>query len=156
MGKMFSAAASIAAVTAAVDMIEILAGTDRSIKIHEIHVTQETEFGDAQAEMLDFSVQFRRGAVTSGTGGAAGTEVDLGGQGATASAATEFGNTTRASGGTQEIFHREAAHVAAGFHFVPTEMARPILGATDLLICGLETAPDDAIDFRATIVWEEF
>ncbi len=150
MGRMYSLSDTVASVTTAIDLIRISAPSDAIVVVHKVIVTQETEFADAQSEMLD--VQFHRGS-TDGSGGATPSAVPL----EVGDAA--FGGTTATGNGTQStegvILHAEAFHVAAGFAWAPTPEERIVLSPSGRLIVELPTAPDDSVDFRVSAYFEE-
>ena len=150
MGRMYSVNNSVASLTTAADMIEITAPNDAIVVLHSVHVTQETEFGDAAAEMLDFLIH--RGS-TTGSVGATPTAAPLEAGDAAFGGTVETGNTTQGTEGT--VLHRETAHIASGFHYVPTPEERIVISPSGRLIIELGTAPDDSIDLRVSAVFEE-
>lgn len=155
MGIRFTATFQAVAVTTAIDFFELLAPSVRSVKLCEAHITQSTEVGDAQAEMLRFAIKKATGAVTSGSGGTVVTPTsDV--PGITYSGTLEANNTTRIAVGTGVItvLEEHAEHVATGFHHVATDGKEyEIEGATRLVI-GLEAAPVDSINFSGVIKFE--
>ena len=161
MGQMYSAVidpdvASSQDISAEIDFFEILAPADATIKIHEIHIGQESEEGDAQAEMLSWGLVRGEGA-TAGSGGIASTEVAKEAGNAVSGATVLQMNTTKmtAGGGSIITTHIDAFHVAAGLNFVPTPDARPVISGGDRLTVELMEAPADNVTFAGVIVWEE-
>jgi hypothetical protein len=98
MGQMYSAFFDAVAVTAQVDFFEFLAPADASIIIHEVHVGQETEEGDTQAEVLSYKIVRGEGA-TSGSGGGTVTPTPLEAGMAASGATVETKNTTKMTAG---------------------------------------------------------
>ena len=154
-GLMFSAPLTITASTLDLDIVSLVAGTAGVFCVHELHVGQMTEFGDAAAEMIDFKISRFEGAFTIGSVGTAGTEEPLHTGGPAAATSMRFGDTTITTGGTEAILKRDSWHVAAGLHYVPLPSARVWVSPTDAFVCWFD-APDDAIDYRGYVVWEEF
>lgn len=156
MGQMYSASFANVAVTATVDFFEILAPSDASIIIHEIHIGQETEEGDSQAEMLSWGIYRGEGA-TSGSGGGTATPEPVDAGMAASGATVETNNDTQASagGGSLTQFFASAFHVAAGLHYVPTPGARPVISGGDFMTITLDEAPADSIDFYGSVIFEE-
>lgn len=156
MGQMYSAFFDAVAVTAEVDFFEFLAPADASIIIHEVHVGQETEEGDTQAEVLAYKIVRGEGA-TSGSGGSTVTPTPLEAGMSASGATVETNNTTKmtAGGGSITIVHADAFHVAAGLHFVPTPQARPVISGGDRLTIELAESPADSITFSAAVYYEE-
>jgi len=150
MGRMYTVTGSINGVSAAGDFIEINAPSTGSVFLHKAIITQETEFGDAQAEQLDFTIA--RCSV-SGSGGAGATARPLS-PGDTAFAGTvEIGNSTPA---TQSFdMHNESVPVRAGFYLTPTPEERIEIPPSGILVIELAIAPDDSIDFRYVVYLEE-
>ncbi len=146
---------TVTGATVVQDLFSLVAGAASVICIHECHIGQETEFGDAAAEMLDIKISRFEGGFSIGTGGTTPTEEPMHTGGVTTTSG-RTNDTTPTSGGTEAIMKRDTFHVAGGFHYVPTPEARVWVSPTDAFIVGLMTAPDDAIDLRGYIVWEEF
>ncbi len=66
MGIMYSAIFEEVAVTAIQDLFEVVAAAGSAVVIHSVNITQSSDAGDAEAEML--SILMHRGTAT-GTGG---------------------------------------------------------------------------------------
>ncbi len=154
-GIMFICPLSLNSQTAIQDLFEIVVGATVVAIIHEVHVSQETEFGDAAAEMLDIEMSRYTGTVTSGTGGSAGAVQCLGRRDITELSTVEINNFTTQMGGTQEVIAPEAWHVAGGFHYVPLPESRLVISPTDGFAVRLDIAPDDSLDLRGYMVFEE-
>lgn len=153
VGMRYTAAFDAVAVTALQDVFEIVAPADAVVEIIEIHLGQETEEGDAQAEML--AVSIRSGQTTSGSGGTTVTPAALEPGFAAAGSTVEANNTTQASGGTIVAHVREAFHVAAGWHYVPLPESRIILSPSRRMTVQLEEAPADSATFSGYMVFRE-
>jgi hypothetical protein len=93
---------SSTAITAAVDIFEILAAAGKPIRIWGWELGQTTEVGDAQEQFLALALKLVTGAPTSGSGGpTAPLFREVGGPNDTDAATTiEIWNTTKLTGGT--------------------------------------------------------
>jgi hypothetical protein len=160
MGRFYALIAAPTAVTAARDLLFIKSTDARGFKIHEIHITQVTEAGDAQSEQL--TVRLRRfiGTVTDGTGGAAITPNALV-SGDPAAVVTARGFDTGATtGGTITELARRACNVMAGWEFV-FPVQPPTFGAGNgatnevIAVIDLVTAPADSVTFEVEVLIEE-
>lgn len=155
-GIMYTMPFTVTGATAIQDLVSLVAGAASVICIHEFHVGQKTEIGDAQAEMLDVEISRFEGAFTIGSAGAAGVEEPLQTGGPTSTTSGRTNDTTVTTGGTQAVLKRDTFHVAGGFHYVPTPKARVWVSPTDAFVARLDTAPADALDLRGYVIWEEF
>ena len=156
MGIMYSMQFSNVAVTVVQDFFSIKAVTNSVCIIHEVHIGQETEEGDAQAEMLSWSIVYGAGS-TVGSGGSPVTPnpIEFHSTASVAGATGRANDTTEISGGALTTIHADAFHVAAGLHYVPTPQARPVVSGSDFLAIALLEAPADSIDFYGTLIFEE-
>jgi hypothetical protein len=151
---MYSSVLDTIGTTAAIDLFELLAPADAAVVIHELRLSQSTEFGDVQAEQLEILLKRVTGAPTSGSGGTANANPLAGGQ-AAAGSICEAGNTTKLTGGTQVNLLREAWNVSVGFFWIPTPETRIIISPSTRLVVELITTPNDAIDLHGTLIFEE-
>lgn len=156
MGQMYSVSFDAVAVTAEVDFFEILAPADASIVIHEVHIGQESEEGDAQAEMLSWKLVRGEGA-TSGSGGSTATPEPTEAGMAASGVTVETNNTTKmtAGGGSITTFLADAFHVAAGLNHVPTPQFRHVISGGDRATIELAEAPADSVTFSGHVDFEE-
>ena len=144
------------AVVVAQDLWELLMPADAVGVLHRLELSQETEFGDANAEMIDCSISRVTGAPTSGSGGSTVTPVPGPGD-AAAGIVAEINNTTELSGGTEVLQKRFQWHVAGGFEWVltPEERAEYTYSPATRCLITLKTAPDDSITMSGTVTMEE-
>lgn len=152
MARIYTATAEVSNVTAAIDLMEVNAPSDSAIMILSAVVSQSSEEGDAEAEMLQFSIG--RASGSAGSGGSSATP-QAHDEGDPASGATvESGNTTRA--GTNTLIRREAANVQAGWFYTPVPEERIIVSpGGDPLIFGMEDTPADAVNFKIAVTFAE-
>lgn len=155
MGAIYSAEVDTAGTTVAIDFFELLAPSDAVVIIHEIRISQSTEFADAQAEQLEILVKRVVGAPTSGSGGATPTEQPFEFGSPAAGVVVEAGNTTKLTGGTQANLIREGFNVQIGWLYIPPPELRIVLSPDQRLVVELVDAPADAIDLHGVITWEE-
>lgn len=149
---MWAATFENVAVTALQDLFELNAPTNIPVCLHRVLITQHSDFGDAQAEIL--RVRFIRGFTTSGSGGTTPTATDLGTQGATYGGSVEANNTTPANTGTTNTPHVEAWNVATALDYMPPPEQRIWLKGGDRLVVNLPVAPNDSLSVDGTIVFE--
>lgn len=155
MGRVYTASFQAVAKTAAGDLFELLVGSAVVAAIHEITITQSTEAGDAQAEMLRVSVERVTGSPTSGSGGTTPAMVAHSPGDAAAACVVEANNTTPLSGGTSVVLREEDFHVANGFYYQPIPEDRIFVAPSTRLMVKLLSTPGDSITFSGTITFEE-
>lgn len=110
---------------------------------------------DEANQQLKCSVQRRTGAFTSGSGGSTATPQKRGTGDPAAAFTAEINNTTRASGGTQEVLSMGGWPSQGGWAYAPLPDGRASAKAGELLIVGLEVAPGSAIALSGTAVVRE-
>lgn len=157
MGMFYTAQFNGVAVTAQQDFFELAAPADAVVVIHRILLTQTTEVGDAQEEMLSILIKRGEGTVTSGSGGTAPTPVKLEKGFAAAGTVAEVNNTTKMVVGTGAIvtLHADAWNVRVPWDFLPTPENRPVISPSDRITVELGTTPVDSITMNGTIWFEE-
>lgn len=141
------------------DFAEINVPADAVVCLHEIKVTQSSEFGDAATRQISFEVIRAFGSFTSGTGGTSATfskhesgDAAYGGTG-------EVNNTTIAQqgSGTFELLATLAENSNLGLHHLPTPEDRYCFSPSQTLIVRLiDGVPSgEAITFLGYVVIEE-
>ena len=150
MGRVYAAVFEEVAVTVAQDLFEVVGPADATVTIHSVTITQSTDAGDAQAEMLPILIH--RGTAT-GTGGTTVVPSPLQVGGAAFGGVVEANNTTQSVEGT--FLHAEAFNVQIGFYYLPPPEDRPVLSPSALFIVELQAAPDDSITMNGTVIFEE-
>ncbi len=152
-GRTYAVTFNAVAVTAACDMFEITPADDKPCEIVSIYLSQTTEAGDAQDEML--GVQIIRGFTTSGSGGSSATPAPLRPADTAAGFAAEVNNTTLANTGTTTTLHSDAFNVRAGWTYIPPLDARPVVNQTQTSLVVRTTAPADSVTFNGTMIVRE-
>lgn len=155
MGRMYAVVFDNVTVTAGQDLFEVTPADDKAVLIHAVYLSQSSDVGDAQEELL--RVTIKRGHTTGGSSGSTFTPVPL-----SSSAGAAFGgiaktnNTTVATSGTAVLLHAEAFNVRAGMAYIPTPEARPGASqANTTLVVRLEAAPADSLTMSGTLIIEE-
>ena len=156
MGRFYSASFSAVAVSAAVDVFEVLAASGKPFVLHEVVIAQSSDYGDAQAEGLSVLIKRATGSYTSGSGGSTATPAKHLTNDAAAGPTVETNNTTQASAGTGALttIRAEAFNVQSGYQYLPPPEQRILFGASEACVVSI-TAPVDAITLSGTVVFEE-
>ena len=152
-GEIYSVVFEGVAVTAVQDLFEINASSTKPLRIHSIYISQYTEEGDAQSEMLRLRV--RRATSTSGSGGSAPTPVAINPSAAAASFTAEVNNTTQATGGSPVVLHVDTWNVQAGYQLILTPETQWTVPVSTRFTVELNEAPTDSITMCGTIYVEE-
>lgn len=150
MSRMYSAVFEEVAVTAAQDLFEIVAPSDAIVWIHSVSITQSSDAGDAQSEMLN--LLYHRGS-TSGSGGSAVTPTPLNVGDSAFGGTAEANNTSQSTEGTK--LRAECFNVLAGYIWQPTPEERICLSPSGRLIIELQTTPADSLTMSGTVILEE-
>jgi len=154
MARIYRAIAVNTAQTVQVDIFELNVASTKVVKLLEVHLSQLTEIGDAQEEML--LVQVKEGATTSGSGGNTGVAAVPAVKGDAAYAGTlETHNTTKASAGTIVTHLQMNWNVRVPLDIIFTPETVIVLPPSARLTIELATTPTDSITFGGYIVFEE-
>lgn len=148
-GRMYSAVFEEVAVSALQDLFEVVAPADAVVVIHGVTISQSSDAGDAQAEMLP--ILMHRGTAT-GTGGTTVTASPLAVGDAAFGGTVEANNTTQSVEGT--FLHSEGWNVQIGYYWLPTPEARPIISPSGLFIVELQANPADELTMNGSITFE--
>jgi hypothetical protein len=142
------------AVTASQDFFEITPGDDKIVFIHALFLSQSSDVGDAEEEML--RIKLIRGHATSGSGGGTANEVALDPNDGAAGYTGEINNTTIASAGTPVDIHADAFNIRTGYQMIWTPEMRPVVTQTQTtLVVRLMAAPTDSLTMSGCIYIEE-
>ena len=153
MGRIYNIIIPRTAVTAAVDLVEILTPAAVSAWIHRIKLSQSTEVGDAQEEMLQLA--FKWGQTTSGSGGSAATPAKVLPGDAASVLTCEVLNTTKATAGTIVTSWISDWNERVVFDEVFTPETRLFIGPSTRATIELVSAPADGVTICGTITVEE-
>ena len=152
MGRVYSASFVDVAVTAIQDLFQITAHSTGVVLLHEIHISQRSDVGDAAEEIL--LLELTRGYTATGSGGSTLTPGTMN-PGDTAFGGTVLANNTvQASTGTPVNLGRWTFNIRAGFDKVWTPETRPIASASTIVVLELPVAPSNSMTMSGTIVFE--
>lgn len=159
-GRVYSVVFDNVAVTTAVDFFELNPGVDKPIRILSLDIGQTNRTGDANEDMLRWSIVRMTGAtLTSGSGGTTPTPQPLNPGDGAAGFTSEANNTTVAStSGTTTQLHNSCFNTRVGLLWVPPPEC---LGAgidsagTGILLVRLLEAPSASTTFSGTVYVEE-
>jgi hypothetical protein len=147
----YSAPMDALAFTTATDVFEITAAAGARVLIHELHLCQTTDLGDAAEEVL--RIGFYRG-VTAGATGTALTEQAYGDSNDGAATAAVVANRgTASTGGT--LLHIIGWNIRIPLERIWTPETRPVLELSTVGTFKLLTAPADSVTISGTLIWEE-
>lgn len=155
MGRFYSIPLVPTAFTTAVDAFEIVASTGKPFVVHEVILGQDTEFGDAQAEVLN--VLFKKGiGSTSGSAGSTVTPMKHLTNDAAAGPTVEVMNTTQAAagGGSLTTFRSEMFNVALGLQYLPPPEQRLTFLPAEAFVVSV-TVPADSVTLTGSVIIEE-
>lgn len=152
MGRIYSARIGGTAFTAAIDAFEVNCPADACLAIHELHLSQTTELGDAAEEQL--LINIITGYSTSGSGGSSPTAIPRSLGDAAFGGTVEVMNTTQASTGTAVTHHTDAWNIRVPYQKIWTPETRIIVSPSARLVVTLP-APTDSVTLAGTIVFEE-
>lgn len=155
MGRMYTAQVNGVSASAAQDVFELLATATQLIIIHSIFIGQESDEGDAQAELLGVLIKRASGSYTSGSGGSTPTAVPHRFSDTAFGGTVEANNTTQAAAGSGALttISAETWNVQAGWYYTPTPEERIVLNPSQALVVSIP-APADAITLSARITFE--
>lgn len=159
-GRLYTVIFDNVAVTTAVDFFELNPAADKPIRILGIMVGQTNRVGDANEDMLRWSIVRMTGStLTSGSGGSTPTPQALNPGDPAASFTAEANNTTQASTtGTTSTLHADTFNTRTGLQFIPTPEMWPVgidSSATGILVVRLLEAPGASTTFTGTVYVEE-
>lgn len=143
---------TIAAASGDYDFFEIDAAAEKPVEIVAIFLGNKSEVGDAQEEMVSWSVV--RGNTTTGNGTSA-TPRPLDPSDGAASFAAETVGSTPASAGTAVILHQDTFNIRTGLQLIFPPDMRPKTAGADLLCVRLDTALADDATISGTLYVRE-
>ncbi len=154
MGRIYRAPMPAVAVTVQQDFFEITSPADAITTIHEVHLSQSTEVGDAMEEQL--LVLFKTGATSTGTGGTQAITVTPNELGDAAyGGVVDINNTTKATGGTIVTHEIHSWNVRVPFDRILTPETRIVISPSARFTVELGTTPGDSVTVNGFVVFEE-
>ena len=151
----FTAIAQAQAVTASGDLVEIIVPSDAVLELHRLVISQRTDAGDSEAEMLPLSISRITGSPTSGSGGPQPTPRAVDGGSAASGCTVDMVNTTDLSGGTEQILWSESFNVQGVFDYHPVPEDRIRISPSTTLLVKLAASPADSVSFDISVQWAE-
>jgi hypothetical protein len=151
--SMYTALFSSVAVAAQQDLLSIVAGAARSVRIHEIGLSQSSFLSDANEK--EWALILKSGATTAGSVGTAPTPVPLDFGDGAATAVVRANDTTIANTGTIVNHYAWNWNVRMPFQYIWTPESRPILRVSRRMVLGLLTTPSASTTCSGYIVFEE-
>lgn len=149
MGRFYSVTLPETAITAAADLFEITAATDKPIKVWGWNISQDTDVGDSAEEVLQVTLQ--RG-VTAGSGGSSITPVAMIANDASAGATCTNRTTAHTNG---SILWQTGWNIRVPLEMWFTPESAPVIGADDDPVTLTMTAPADSITVSGSLLFEE-
>jgi hypothetical protein len=132
-----------------VDMLELLAATDKPIELIGLRIHVVTEVAEAQEEWL--RIKIIRGHTTSGNGSAA-SEIPVSPVDTAAGFAAEVYATTLASAGTAVDLDAFGIQVRAGAEFILPEGLSYWTSGSSLLVVRCMSTPADNLNYTL-VAW---
>lgn len=140
---------SVALASGDYDLFEIVPADDKALEIVALSLGQKTEIGDAQDEMLDYSIV--RGNTTSSNGTATTPQLTDPSDPAASFTAETLGATI-ATAGTSVILMADTFNVRAGLMLVFPEIMRfKVSQANTAMYVRLTTAVTDDLTMSGTL-----
>jgi len=143
-------------VTAQQDLFEVKGPSNCTTRIHGFVLSQETEIGDAQEEMLRLTINRGQSTMASGSGGTTLTPAPRR-RGDPAFGGTVEANNTTILSGSPDLTEQLEAHTwneRVPYIFWWTPEARPLILASEFWTLRLETTPADALTVNGTLYLE--
>lgn len=153
MSGIYTAVFNNVAVTAIQDLFEIVAASDAVVLIHDIHLSQNTDVGDAAEEVL--RIELTSGHTTSGSAGSAPTAIPRNIGQAAFGGTVEVNNTTQASAGTIVTHYVWNWNIRVGFDKIFTPETRPRIAPGTRMCLELPAAPADSVTMSGSVTFEE-
>jgi hypothetical protein len=149
---------TIAAASGDYDLWEIDPAADKPVEVVAIYVANKSEIGDAQEEMVSYSLTRMTGGTFTSGNGTSTTPVKTAPQDAAASGAYEtVGATVATTTGTTEHLHQDTFNIRTGLQLIfPPDMRHTCSGAAnEAFLLRLRTALADDATFSGTLYFGE-
>lgn len=153
MARIYSSVFEAVAVTAVQDLFSIVAGTNTPVLLHEFGLSQTTDLGDAQEEVL--RIRLRAGATAAGSGGTAPVMIPRDLDDSAAAAVVRANDTTQAGTGTIVTHTAWGWNIRVPLQMIWTPETRPYFKGARRAVIELVAAPLDSITMSGYLVWSE-
>jgi hypothetical protein len=154
MGRMYYAPIDAPAVTVSQNLWSLQPAADDPILLHAFEISNLTEAGDAEEEMLEIDLIRHTGTPTAGTGTAVTERPAIQDDTATTAAVLED-LTVDVSSGTAETMIKFGWNVRVPYLWLPPPEGRIQVKDNDIILLDLVTAPADTMDIVGWILYEE-
>lgn len=151
--RCYTVVAASAAQTGAIDWFELTTTSAGGIALLGLDISQSTEAGDAQDEMIRWYIKRAGSTYTSGSGGntsVARTPVRSGDAAATFTAETNNTTQVAVNTGTLATVHQSDFNVRSGLLLWWTPETAITAKASEALVIGMSAAPADSITWEGT------
>ena len=157
MGRLYVTKFTDVAVTAAQDLFEIAAPSTGVVIVHEWEVSQNSDTGDSEEELLRLEEVRGDGSVTSGSGGSTHTPQPIDNGDGAAGSTVEVNNTTRmvVGSGTLDELAQYGWNVRMPYTKVYTPETRPTVAPSDRWTLALDDTPADSLTMSGYVLFEE-
>lgn len=154
MGRVYAVPFEGVATTVAADLWEITPADDKPVKLLGMLISQSSDTGDAQEELI--RIEVIRGHTVSGSGGTAPTPTPIEPNDAAAGFTAEVNNTTAANTGTTTILFAHAFNIRTGLEFWWPAGCEPKANqGNTTIIVRMMAAPADSLTMSGTLYVEE-
>lgn len=141
------------AVTAQVDIFEIVAASTKTVELLEFMLTQSTELGDAAEEQL--LLHLKTGMTVSGSGGSAPTPIPSHLGSAAFAGTAEVLNTTKSGTGTIVTHESYSWNIRVPFPRIYTPETTIWLAPSARMALELATTPADSVSVAGYAIIRE-
>jgi hypothetical protein len=141
-------------VTAAQDLIMVIAGASKMLELHEASL--DCIVSGTSVQNLAVSFKIMPATVTNGSGGSAPTPQSMMSGDAAATFTARANDTTRATtSGTARTFKTGALNTINGYIWLPAPEDRPLISISQALVFGLDGAPSGSITMSGNLIVRE-
>lgn len=157
MPRRYIAKFSDVTVSAAQDLFEIAAPSTGIVRVLEWAISQNSDVGDAEEELLRIEEVRGDGTVTSGSGGSSVTPQPIDNGDAAAGSTVEANNTTRMAVGTGTLdeLQQYGWNVRVMLEKIYTPETCPVITPSDRWTLALDDTPADALTVSGHVIFEE-
>lgn len=159
-GRIYTVSFTAAAITTTADFFALDPAAEKPIRLLAIDVGQQNRTGDANEDMVQWSIRRFTGAtITAGSGGTTPTPAAVNfGDGAAGFTARAADTTIATTTGTNTLIHASAFNTRVGLLWVPPPECLPSVpdnGGNGKLYVRLEEAPSSSTTFSGVAYVEE-
>jgi hypothetical protein len=135
-GRIYTTRATPTAVSAALDVLELVPATDKPLIIHKVVISPNNSETNQQ---IQITIRTLPATLTSGSAGSTPTTGPTNSHNSAAGYTAEAFNTSRASTSGTAVYHVDEGFPSqGGFEYLPDVLERPIVYAGQGFIVGIE------------------